>query len=344
VNGHITREACRCQPGVPGLTLPDQIKILWKLSGAPVYICRYSTMLNVFEALCEDPAVRKFRIRDLLFAEVTCPTHDGWDSQWAHVDHIVHVLTGRKTLRTCTGTWVAQPGDTLFFKKGAYFSHFEHDSDMCLLVFFIPDEFIREVVKELSAYPRAAVESQQQRQASVIRINNDITVQAFLQAMAVFFAGTEDPPELVLRLKLKELIASMLVSARNSELAAYFRSVATLATPCIPTIMEENYCHNLALEAFARLCHRSLSSFKRDFYQAYNTSPGRWLLERRLERAAHLLRNTAMNITEILFESGFENASHFCRAFKKKFGQSPRLFRKPVPPRSRQRRSAAPVP
>jgi AraC family transcriptional regulator, exoenzyme S synthesis regulatory protein ExsA len=297
-------------------------------------------MLNIFEVLRENPAVRKFRIGDLLFAEVTCPVNEGWSRRWAQVDHMVHVLTGRKILRTCTATWVAQPGDTFFLKKGAYLSHFEEDSDMCLLVFFIPDEFVREVVKEVSEHSRAAAESKQERQESVIRVNNDITLQAFLQAMGVFFAGTEDPPELVLRLKLKELIASMLVSARNRELAAYFRSVATLATPSIPAIMEASYCHNLPLEAFARMCHRSLSSFKRDFYRHYGTSPGRWLLERRLQRAAHLLRNTAMSITEIVFECGFENASHFCRAFKKNFGQSPSRLRQPV--RSEFRRQSSP--
>jgi len=301
-------------------------------------------MLNIFEALRENPEVRKFRIGDLLFAEVTCPVDDGWTGQWAHVDHMVHVLTGRKTLRTCTGSWVARPGDTFFLKKGAYLSHFEHDSDMCLLVFFIPDEFVREVVKEVSGLARTVVESEQERQSLVVRVNNDLTLQAFLQAMGVFFAGREDPPELVLRLKLKELIASILVSTQNRELSAYFQRVATLATPSIPAIMEENYCHNLPLEAFARLCHRSLASFKRDFCRVYGTSPGRWLLERRLERAAHLLRSTAMSITEIVFECGFENASHFCRAFKKKFGQSPSLFREPLPPRFRQRPAAASTP
>jgi AraC family transcriptional regulator, exoenzyme S synthesis regulatory protein ExsA len=298
-------------------------------------------MLNIFEALRDYPGVRRFHIGDLLFAEVTCPVADGWSSQWAHVDHLVHVLTGRKTLRACNEQWVARPGDTFFIKKGAYLSHFDQDSDMCLLVFFIPDEFVREVVKEVMKRDRVAVESQEGRRASMIRVNNDMTLQAFLQAMGVFFAGKEDPPELVLRLKLKELIASILVSAQNRELAAYFQRVATLTMPSIPAIMEQNYCHNLPLEAFARMCHRSVSSFKRDFCQIYGTSPGRWLLERRLERAAHLLRSTAMSITEIVFECGFESASHFCRAFKGKFGLSPGVFRGQVSSGVRQRPPAS---
>jgi AraC-like DNA-binding protein len=286
------------------------------------------TMLNIFEALLEIPAVRKFRIGDLLFAEVTCPLEDGWTAQWAHVDHIIHVLTGRKTLRTRTGTWVAKPGDTFFLKKGVYLTHFEQDTDMCLLVFFIPDECVRAVVKEVSRHVRAAVESMEDRQASVIKVNSDITLEAFLQAMAVFFAGTEEPPELVLRLKLKELITSMLVSAQNRELAAYFRRVATSPRLPFPRSWKRTVV-TISPARFAKMCHRSLSSFKRDFHQIYGPLC-RWLLERRLERAAHLLRNTSMSITEVVFECGFENASHFCRAFKK-LRRSPSVFREPVP-------------
>src|SRR5262245_16758004 len=104
--------------GARMFTAPDPDKILWKLSCLCLYLLLYLAMLNIFEVLREDPAVRKFRIGDLLFAEVACHAHDGWDSQWANVDHMVHVLTGKRVLRTCTGKWVARPGDTFFLKKG----------------------------------------------------------------------------------------------------------------------------------------------------------------------------------------------------------------------------------
>jgi AraC-like DNA-binding protein len=45
--------------------------------------------------------------------------------------------------------------------------------------------------------------------------------------------------------------------------------------------MEENFSFNLKLEEFARLSMRSLSAFKRDFQQVYQTSPGKWLLGKR---------------------------------------------------------------
>jgi transcriptional regulator GlxA family with amidase domain len=80
----------------------------------------------------------------------------------------------------------------------------------------------------------------------------------------------------------------------------------------------------LGLEEFARLCNRSLSSFKRDFQKQFGMSPGKWLLEKRLDHAHNLLNNTDKTVTEAAFETGFESRPHFSRAFRERFGISPR--------------------
>jgi AraC-like DNA-binding protein len=282
-------------------------------------------MLNTFETLRATPDVRNFEIGDLLFAYATCPAHDGWDGRWAQHDHLVHVFRGQKTLRTSRETRTYTEGDTVFIKKGAYLLH-DIDGEFCVLMFFIPDAFVRETVREMAAELPPVKASDSARELA-ISVHNDLALQAFLQAMSVFFAGKEKPSELLLKLKLKELVTSLLVSPGNRPLSAYLQSLASHEAPSLPAIMEANCCHNLSLEAFAKLCHRSLSSFKREFHQHYGTSPGKWLLERRLECSAHLLRSTGLSVTEIVFECGFEDASHFCHAFKEKFGQSPSAFR-----------------
>jgi AraC-like DNA-binding protein len=91
--------------------------------------------------------------------------------------------------------------------------------------------------------------------------------------------------------------------------------------------MEANFRFNLSLEEYARLCHRSLSSFKRDFQASFQEAPGKWLLRKRLDYSAALLRTSKMNITEIAFESGFEDVSHFSRVFKDRFQVSPLAYR-----------------
>jgi len=92
-------------------------------------------------------------------------------------------------------------------------------------------------------------------------------------------------------------------------------------------VMEDNYFYNLRLDEFARLCGRSLSLFKSDFEKIYGMPPGKWLTEKRLERAKNLLENSNKNIDEIIFESGFKNQSHFGRIFKEKFGKPPLKYK-----------------
>jgi AraC-like DNA-binding protein len=62
-----------------------------------------------------------------------------------------------------------------------------------------------------------------------------------------------------------------------------------------------------------------------------DTSPARWILERRLEQATGLLadpRQAGRSVTEIAFSVGFKDASHFTRAFKSRHGLGPREYRR----------------
>jgi AraC-like DNA-binding protein len=91
--------------------------------------------------------------------------------------------------------------------------------------------------------------------------------------------------------------------------------------------MEDNFCYNLKLEAYAELSNRSLSAFKRDFEKAFQLTPGKWLLEKRLHHALQLMSNQRKTVSEAAFESGFQSPSHFSRAFKIRFGKGPTAMR-----------------
>ncbi len=286
-----------------------------------------NSMLNAYDVIRGNPTAKRFEIGEMLFAQFTCPAHEEPLGIWSQTDHLVHVVSARSTWKTFTETWTVETGETVFFKKGAFVlpPHFEEDP--CILIFFIPDAFIREAVLDLAADLQPISKPLDTREL-VIRVNNDISLSAFFQSMLVYFAGDEKPPEALLNLKLKELLTSILISPGNPALSAYFRSLATCDAPPLPAIMEANFRHSLPLNAFAKMCHRSLSSFKREFRRVYGITPAKWLIGRRLQCAAQMLRTTSMSITEIALECGFEEPSHFSRTFKTKFGRSPIDHRK----------------
>ena len=283
-------------------------------------------MLNLYDAVRANPGYSKLEIGEFLFAEYTCGAKEKFLPNWTEKDYFVHVVTGRKTWHTPDGVWRADPGDTLFFKKGATIVEQHFEKDVCVLMVFIPDELMRSTVREVIAALNVKV-ANRSTSKTAFRVENDVALAALFQSMRTYLVGKEKPAEPLLRLKLKELVMSVLMSGRNADLAAHFCGIGASDSPSVAEIMEANFRFNLSLEEYAKLCHCSLSSFKRDFQAQFQESPGKWLLGRRLDHAARLLRNSQMNVTEVAFESGFEDVSHFSRVFKERFGAPPMAYR-----------------
>jgi transcriptional regulator GlxA family with amidase domain len=77
----------------------------------------------------------------------------------------------------------------------------------------------------------------------------------------------------------------------------------------------------------ARVSVVSAAHFARSFKQAFGVPPHRYLLTRRIERAAALLRDTELPITEIAFQTGWESLGTFGRTFRDITGESPSAIR-----------------
>jgi AraC family transcriptional regulator, exoenzyme S synthesis regulatory protein ExsA len=91
--------------------------------------------------------------------------------------------------------------------------------------------------------------------------------------------------------------------------------------------VEENTFNPVSLNDLAYLSGRSLSTFKREFKDVYNTPPLQWIRNRRLDRARELLTHSPLSVTDICFTTGFENVAHFSKVFKERFGISPSRFK-----------------
>jgi AraC-like DNA-binding protein len=284
-------------------------------------------MLNTYDTIRANLHFNKFIVGELLFVEYKCPIEQDVTGVWAQMDSLVHVLSGRKTWRTTGGSWTLEKGQTLFLRKGAAILYQDFREDFCVLVFFVSDNFIRDVVKEVAGQFIARHDGDALGQGAIL-VNGDLTLDAYFQSMLAYFTGTAKPADSLLTLKLKELIVSILLGANNLELAGYFQSLLKSGAPPLSQIMEANFCYNLSHDDFAKLSHRSLSSFKRDFQKYYNQAPGKWLLQKRLNYSAVLLNNHALNVSQVALDCGFEDLSHFSRAFKEKFGVSPANYRK----------------
>jgi AraC-like DNA-binding protein len=286
-------------------------------------------MQNIYETLRSTLYFNKFEVGELLFVEYRCPIEEENLGLWSQYDYLIHVLSGQKTWRTTRGTWTVSAGQTIFFKKGAAIINQHFDDDFCMLGFFISDEFVRDTLKEFSGKIEIhTIENNPDKLA--IEVDNDAILSTYFQSMLTHFSNPEKPTNEILLLKMKELVLNLFSGRKNPELSSYLRSLSGEVKPSIQKIMDANFSYNLTLEEYAKLCHRSLSSFKRDFKKHFNITPGKWLQLKRLEYSALLLKNNELSISQIAFDSGFEDLSHFSRAFKNKFGIPPNKFRNEI--------------
>jgi len=146
-------------------------------------------------------------------------------------------------------------------------------------------------------------------------------LESCLASLVPYFAVEGPfPPELA-ALKLTEAISILRAIAPDLDgLLANFDDPHKVD---LISFMEKNYMFNMPAETFGQLTGRSLTTFKRDFKKAFATTPQRWLTHKRLELAHYQLAEQRKKPTDVCYETGFENLSHFSYAFKKQFGYSP---------------------
>jgi AraC-like DNA-binding protein len=100
-------------------------------------------------------------------------------------------------------------------------------------------------------------------------------------------------------------------------------------------LVDARYAEPLDVADLARTAGLSRAHFSREFKSAFGESPHAYLLIRRLERAAALLRSTDRPVVEICFAVGLRSVGSFTTSFTRAYGMTPTGYRASFPPASR---------
>ena len=100
-------------------------------------------------------------------------------------------------------------------------------------------------------------------------------------------------------------------------------------------LADAHYAEPLTVADLARTAGLSPAHFSREFRKAFGESPHQYLLTRRLERAAALLRNTDRAVTEICYDVGLTSVGSFTTSFRRVHGTTPSEYRASFPPARR---------
>jgi AraC-like DNA-binding protein len=99
-------------------------------------------------------------------------------------------------------------------------------------------------------------------------------------------------------------------------------------------LADERYADPLEVDDLARAAGLSKAHFSREFRRTFGESPYVYLLTRRLERAAALLRNTDYSVARICLDVGLQGIGSFTTSFKRMYGVTPTEYRAAAPPAS----------
>ena len=238
--------------------------------------------------------------------------------------HLLYVVLGGEVKLTCgKQTCVVRKNEMVLLRR-AHSVSYEKQGDKKTglfesLLFAITDELISDFLTQ----QHITIPQMTEELGVKVSPMSDRLV-AYCWSLSPYFNDPSQTNSGLLRLKVMELLYNVMDCSKN-----IFRQMLQLRQPLktdIHRVVEENYTSPISLEELAYLSGRSLSSFKRDFQSIYNTTPAKWIREKRLSKARQMLQASQMTVAEVAYSLGFENPTHFSRIFKQRYGSSPISF------------------
>jgi AraC-like DNA-binding protein len=231
---------------------------------------------------------------------------------------LVWILSGETKIVQADKTYIFNGGDTILFPRNqlAMFINYPRDGQPFQSVVM---NLTTERLKDY--YSRNKPTGNQFSLPAIVTLGRHPLLENCLSSMMSYLDFDKELPANLVTLKIEEAISVLrIVDTRIDDLLANFEKPGKAD---LVAFMEHNYMYNMTLDKFSYLTGRSLTAFKQDFKHAFQTTPQKWLTQKRLGLAHYQLAEKRRKPVDVYLEVGFENLSHFSYAFKKHFGYAP---------------------
>lgn len=283
---------------------------------------------NIYEIHQSNQEVFKhFSIKKQLFVFYNCPQLDKVVQLYAVHNQLLFSIGGKRTFHKTDQSWTITKDTSFMLKRTAFHQELHDDiKGWEVLAFYIKDDYFKYILDEYRPFLDLK-NLPQPNSEMLLELHLNDRIRECYFSMIPYFDESDKHPEDIIEMKFKELLYNIFIHPKNKHILAYVNAISEGYITPIWEVMENNFTYNLKLKEFAQIANRSLSKFKVDFQNHYKTTPGKWLLNRRLDYAKQLMITTSKRISEVGYDCGFENLPHFSRVFKNKFGKSPAHFR-----------------
>jgi len=257
------------------------------------------------------------RQEDLQGIQRACYTKSSKAGEQFIKEHgVSYLVSGEMEAYDGNTKYIYRKGDVVLYRKNAlirFVKYPQQDEDFEAISVILDENLLKEFAEAHQ------LSSDKNTKESLFKLNQDELINSYFKNIEDWF-GNKISPELA-AIKKKEMIFLLLRNNQNFKNILFNFGMPGKIN--LEAFMNNNFRFNVPLSQLAFLTGRSLASFKRDFEKVFQTSPNRWLQQKRLEEAYYLLENKKMKSKDVYLEVGFETLSHFSYAFKNRFGVSP---------------------
>ena len=242
---------------------------------------------------------------------------------------IVHIKRGQSRLYTANKFFPLKAGDTFIMKTDNFVNHWQalEDDDQCeIMAFNLTSQFLHELYAD--SKPNWLTNTKREHSESILRFSDSPLLDAYFTSLSQFMDQPELLDDAMTGLKVKELIQLAIHVDATGETERVFNQLFTATEYKFQEVVQANLFEDLNLEDLAFLTNTSLSSFKRKFSQLYGTSPTKYFISKRLEKAQELLETTDLRVADVAYEVGFSDVAYFSKTFKQYYNRTPSELKK----------------
>jgi AraC-like DNA-binding protein len=234
----------------------------------------------------------------------------------------LHFKTGQLTLSSATDKTKITASESVMLNCGYFFADLVHPSPgertEVIAVHLYPD-----LLKEIYHTEIPPSLNPNYIKSHSKRIENTSFITQFANGLNIYFENPTLVTTELLILKIKELILLLLQSDKAATIADLFVQLFSPREVKLKDIVQTHLFSDFTIAELATLSGQSLSSFKREFKKLYNDTPANFIRTKRLQEAQKLLQISTLSISEIGYQVGYNDISHFSKVFKKHIGISP---------------------
>ncbi|UTS81871.1 AraC family transcriptional regulator [Phaeobacter piscinae] len=237
---------------------------------------------------------------------------------------LAYVLRGRETFVDADGEeTTVVTGDTLLVPRHHHMvSEFSSETGpLEAVLFFFSDAVIAEF---LAATSHGVTTAPRSRTALFA---GSPSLHEYVSALPRVYGGLQASPALV-KSKLLELLLLLDLHDHQGQLWRFLvHENSQRARRNIKQVMRAHALADLSVADYATLSGRSVSTFQRDFKRAFGEAPSVWLRRARLDHARVRVIDGKDTIADIALAAGYSDTSHFIKAYKAHFDQTPKQHR-----------------